>query len=281
MKSIFKKYSPVVLALLAVTVLAGCAADDEDFTPGALDSGAYLYTSSTSQTYSPDDEQVLRINVGRMDSTTEKTITLAGDNDAFQVPSSVSFAAGESSKEVEIPFSMEIGETKTITVSIPSDVASNYGTDSLTVTVMRDYNWVSAGNGEFAEDAFGLSATGVPVQHADGTNIYRLVRPFYYACQQAGETVLPTGGDIQFTLSETGAFQLADGLYDMDESGEELPYQIYYDNGNYPSYCSIMQNGNDITVSYLLYEPASGSLYGPYSFQFVWTTGYPYSTVSE
>lgn len=53
--------------------LSGCAADDEDFTPGELDNGAYLYASSTNLTYTPDDEQVLTLNVGRMDSTQAQT----------------------------------------------------------------------------------------------------------------------------------------------------------------------------------------------------------------
>ena len=84
MKNIFRKFTPMLMAALAVVALAGCAADDEDFTPGTADNGAYLYASSTNVTYGPDDQQVLKINVGRMDSTTEQTFNLSGDNDAFR-----------------------------------------------------------------------------------------------------------------------------------------------------------------------------------------------------
>lgn len=279
MKNILRKFSPLALVALAVMALSGCAADDEDFTPGELDNGAYLYASSTNLTYTPDDEQVLTLNVGRMDSTQAQTINLTSDNDAFQVPSSVSFAAGQSSTTLSIPFNMEIGETDTLTIKLSKENASNYGADSLTFIVMRDYNWDAAGEGEFSETGFGLSATGVPVQHARGTNIYRLVRPFYYACQQAGETTLPTGGNIQFTLSNTGEFQLADGIYSIDDSGKELPYQMYYDNGNYSQYCNISQDGKTITVNYFLLKDKK--LHGPVSFTFDWTTGYPYSTAAE
>ena len=68
MNKIFQKMSMAALALLSVLALASCDAGDEDYTAGAPDPGYYLSASSTSLTYSSDENQVLALVVGRTDS---------------------------------------------------------------------------------------------------------------------------------------------------------------------------------------------------------------------
>ncbi|WP_288918241.1 hypothetical protein [uncultured Prevotella sp.] len=266
MKNIFRKFTPMLMAALAVVALAGCAADDEDFTPGTADNGAYLYASSTNVTYGPDDQQVLKINVGRMDSTTEQTFNLSGDNDAFQVPSSVSFAPGQTSKEVDIPFSLEIGESQTVDIALPSDQKSNYGLDTLRVTVLRDYNWLSAGSGMFIENTFTGDSGTVAVQHADGTDIYRLVQPLK---KMTGLT-----SNLQFTMDANGNVGFKNGLYDIFagySKNQGLDYLYYSD--KYPDYCSFTNNNGVLELTFLLSDGSSLSTGGDFIFK--WNKGYP------
>lgn len=267
MKNIFRKFTPMLMAALAVVALAGCAADDEDFTPGTADNGAYLYASSTNVTYGPDDQQVLKINVGRMDSTTEQTFNLSGDNDAFQVPSTVSFAAGQTSKEVDIPFSLQIGESQTVDIALPSDQKSKYGVDTLRVTVLRDYNWTSAGSGMFIENTFTGDSGTVAVEHAERTEIYRLVQPL--------KKMLGVTPNLQFTMDAKGNVGFDNGLFDFfagSSKNQGLDY-MYYDSDNYPDNCSFTNNNGVLELTFFVSD--GSKLYSGGDFIFKWTKGYP------
>lgn len=264
MKNIFRKYSLVAMAAFAALALGSCAADDEDFTPGAIDSGAYLYTNSNEQTFTPDNEEVLKLNVGRMDTTTAATYNLSSDNPTFPVPSTVSFAAGESSKEIDIPFTMEIGTTQTVTFALPSEQGSGYGEDTLTVTVTRDYNWVSAGEGTFVDNTFTGSSAKVNIYHVAGTTLYRLYRPLY--------DIIGSTANIQFNMDDKGNVTLADGIYSWF-AGDYAEYQAYYDTANYPGYCNVTNENGVITFNFL---PLKGKdVYTGGQLIFQWTKGYP------
>lgn len=275
MNKIFQKMSMAALALLSVLALASCDAGDEDYTAGAPDPGYYLSASSTSLTYSSDENQVLTLVVGRTDSTAAGTVKLKGDNPAFQVPASVDFAAGEKSKAVMVPFDLSIGSTEKVTITVPSDESTVYGSDSLTFTVKRDYKWESAGSGTFTDNVLFAISGVVSVENAVGTNIYRWVSPFNSLFRQAGESDLPTGGNIQFTV-DNGTVSLADGIYYPDDSKTVIPYFLYYDTANYPNYCNISVDGSVVTINLLAGEVSDMQPAYTGSIVFDWTEGCPW-----
>ena len=263
------------LALLSVLALASCDAGDEDYTAGAPDPGYYLSASSTSLTYSSDENQVLALVVGRTDSTAAGTVNLTSDNPAFQVPSSVDFAAGEKSKTVMVPFDLPIGSTETVTFTVPSDESTVYGADSLTFTVKRDYKWENAGSGTFTDNILYSISGVVSVEHAVGTNLYRWVSPFNSLFRQAGESDLPTGGNIQFSV-DNGTVSFADGIYYPDDSKTAIPYFLYYDTANYPNYCNLSVDGSVVTINLLAGKVADMKPAYPGSIVFDWTEGCPW-----
>ena len=275
MNKIFQKMSMAALALLSVLALASCDAGDEDYTAGAPDPGYYLSASSTSLTYSSDENQVLALVVGRTDSTAAGTVNLKSDNPTFQVPSSVDFAAGEKSKTVMVPFDLPIGSTETVTFTVPSDESTVYGSDSLTFTVKRDYKWESAGSGTFTDNVLFAISGVVSVENAVGTNIYRWVSPFNSLFRQAGESDLPTGGNIQFSV-ENGTVSLADGIYYPDDSKKAIPYFLYYDTANYPNYCNLSVDGSVVTINLLAGEVKDMQPAYTGSIVFDWTEGCPW-----
>lgn len=275
MNKIFQKMSMAALALLSVLALASCDAGDEDYTAGAPDPGYYLSASSTSLTYTSDENQVLALVVGRTDSTAAGTVNLKSDNSSFQVPSSVDFAAGEKSKTVMVPFDLPIGSTETVTFTVPSDESTVYGADSLTFTVKRDYKWESAGSGTFTDNILYNISGVVSVEHAVGTNIYRWVSPFNSLFRQAGESDLPTGGNIQFSV-ENGTVSLADGIYYPDDSKKAIPYFLYYDAANHPNYCNLSVEGSVVTINLLAGEVKDMKPAYTGSIVFDWTEGCPW-----
>ena len=60
---------------------------------------------------------------------------------------------------------------------------------STTVNVMCDYNWINLGNGFYSSPEWWEEEFYVPIQHAEGTGIYRMIGLF------------ESGFDIQFTIN--------------------------------------------------------------------------------
>lgn len=268
-----KKYSLLAFLTLAVLLFTGCTAGDEDYTPAEKQSGAYLYSSASSYTFLPDDQQTFALNVARTDASEAQTLTVSCDNDGASYNHTVSFAAGETSKAVPVTVDLGLGESVSLTFTLPSDAGFDYGDDTLTVTVKRDYNWLDAGYGTFTDGMFSLGESTVYVQHAEGTSLYRFVQPYAVLCEAAGEEELPTGGNITFTF-ENGTYSMEDGLYSLDESESVLPYQLYWNTSSYADYCNASVDGTTITVNALLYD-GSGLYVGAPLFTFDWVDGFP------
>ncbi len=268
-----KKYSLLAFLTLVVLLFTGCTAGDEDYTPAEKEAGAYLYTSASSYTFLPDDKQTFALNVGRSDASAAQDITVSCDNDGVTFNPNVSFAAGETSKAVPVTTDLQLGESVTLTFTLPSGAGFNYGDDTLKVTIKRDYNWVDAGYGSFTDAVFGLGPSTVYVQKAEGTSLYRFVQPYAVLCEDAGEEVLPTGGNIEFTF-QNGTFTMEDGSYDLDESDEVIDYELYWDATRYGDYCNATVDGTTITVNALLLSGSSIYVMAPF-FTFDWVDGFP------
>lgn len=270
MNKIFKQTAYMLAMLVGVISLTACEADDEDFAPGAADPGCYLYASSTSPVYTPDDDQVLSVNIGRTDASAAETVSLSCDNSAFQCPSTVSFAAGEKTKTLSIPFSLEIGAKQSVSISVAPDASTVYGADTLTLSVMRDYNWEDAGYGTLKEGIYDKKGT-VYVQHAKGTHLYKLVQPYYNLFEQAKETDLPSGDDFKFTFDGT-TLSVEDGYFYPDNSLSIIPYYFIYNSAKYPDYCNCSVDGKTLTFNELLTDGTDLYLA---SLVFDWESGFP------
>lgn len=195
-------------AVVATLALSSCSSDDYSYSPGEKQSGAYLTAAKSSFVYTPGQEQVLTLGLGRTEYADAESVTLSGNNPAFQVPASVSFAAGEKDKTIDIPFSLETGESVSLTVKVTS-ATSAYGADSVVVNVKCDYEWISLGMGKYQDSFFFengpyeveiMQCTGVP-------NMYRIVGP-YVAAIEAGEwdydSSCPPTEDVDITIINAG-----------------------------------------------------------------------------
>lgn len=217
-------------AVAATLVLASCTSDDDySYAVGEKSAGAFLTSAQSSFVYTPGQEQVLTIGLGRTEYSDAGTVTLQGDNAAFQVPASVNFAAGEKEKSVDIPFTLNTGETAKLTIKVTS-ATSAYGADSIVVNVKCDYEWVSLGTGKYYDAFFFSQPYDVEILQCTGVpNMYRIKGP-YLAAINAGDIpadpACPPTEDIDITIinkGETYADQVVDfdGLvgYDVIHSG--------------------------------------------------------------
>lgn len=96
--------------------------------------------------------------------------------------------------------------------------------------------------------------------------------------KQNGETTLPGGVDLIFTMDEEGNITMDQGTYEVEsgtsliEGGNAL---LYYACKQYPDMCFFDNNNGVITLSTLL--AIGEKLYGPYTWTFDWNNGYPYA----
>jgi len=188
MKKIFK-YAYVALAGLLVMNLTSCKNEYEYEGPGEQDPGAFISADETTIKYAADAEQVLKFELTRTNSESAEDISLTCDNTKFQVPSSVSFSAGEASKTVSVPFNITGGTTEEVTISVAEQSATVYGVGSAKFTITRDFVWKLLGEGVFTCWLFG-QAWPQPVYQAEGTQRYKL------------PDCITEGYDIEFQLTD-------------------------------------------------------------------------------
>ena len=188
MKKIFK-YTYVALAGMMVLTLASCVDKYEYDGVGESDPGAFISAAATQIKYAADDAQILTFTLQRTNTEAAEDIALTCDNNKFQVPSLVNFAAGEAKKDVSVPFAILGGTTEEVTISVAPQSATVYGVGEMKFTITRDFVWEYLGEGVYTSWLFGESWPQ-PVYRGEGTHLYKLP-----GC-------IAEGYDIEFELTE-------------------------------------------------------------------------------
>ena len=186
----------------------------------------------------------------------------------------VTFADGSAKAYVTLKLNgMEKGNEYKATLTLSdADIETadeNIGKPTVitSVTVMCDYEWVPAGTCTFYDntiDESTLTAEGVSVENALGTNLYRLVDA-YKSIPDAG--LLDSG--ISFTLNDDGTFDIvrdAEGVI-TNVSLKGTAYPIVWLDKYAPDYCNTAVEGNLYTTNALIIN--GGKLYLA-SFSFEW-----------
>ena len=205
------------------------------------------------------------------------TVTLSDATDGMSLKSGqdseeVTFKAGEGLAYVTVVVDgMVKGETYEGTLTLPEQIKATADTTiksqitETLVSVMCDYNWLSAGTCTFIDYTWedGFSAEKVPVQFAEGTeNLYRIESPLAYVYTEDYADGEGDATNFVFYLNDDGSINIEDGGQ-MDYWG----YQFYWMSA-YPNYCYVMQDGNTYEVNFLLLY--DGSLYTGGRFEFIW-----------
>lgn len=179
----------------------------------------------------------------------------------------VTFAAGEQSASTELEITdIQEGDHYTCVLKL-SDADANTANKfdsqnhTMTIKVVRR-GWIDAGTCTFMDYTFGNGETAenVPIQNAEGTNIYRIVAPYYYTYPEDDATM----DNIVFTLYDDGSISMQEGdwftLWD---------YGFYYDSANWGSYCNTaVHEDNLYEVNFLL--KVDGAVTSTAAFMFKW-----------
>ena len=142
------------------------------------------------------------------------------------------------------------------------------------ITVMCDYEWVEAGKCKFTDytmyEGVPYSAENVTILHADGTNIYRIDKPFM-AVYGEGDEGFSTDTGITFELNDDNSVTLITngGIVASADQFDFVWLDQYV-----PAYCNSTVNGNTYQFTMLGLVGGEG-YYTGFAFEFEWTEGWP------
>lgn len=273
-----------VLITGLVTILISCNTDNEGaiFTPILPEVSFSIAEQSKTI---PLEESAVDMNIRVVRSNTSDTYTVnyavvISDETNFSDESngSVTFSKGEGIAFIKLKGeNLEIGKTYTIDLALSDENKkdmSDRGIPTTTITVMRDYNWIAAGLVLYSEVDFGIGDVEIPIERAEGFNIYRLP-DLYYNLTEGEDDTVNAGCHLQFTLDDDYNAVTINPVATFIDLG--LGYYLYYNPEEYPEYCSFTNEGNKYTLNYLLSEDKSNLIPGCTG-SFVWKEGYPKSS---
>lgn len=189
----FKKY--IFVALAAVLSLAACTDEDNSYVVGEQDSadkaGVYFPSINPASTeLSPEDETTVTYVVARKNKSGQITVPInvdSNDDNVFNVPSSVTFADGDSVADLKVTFpTAAVGTTYSFTVSVPDEYVATYksydGVNhgySFTSSIVR-VKWNDLGTVQLYDGFwYGVLLDDVKLQQRDDNKkVYRIENPF-------------------------------------------------------------------------------------------------------
>ena len=229
---------------------------------------SFLAPGQSSLTDKSTIEVPVAIGRAITDGSYTANVSLSGNPSNMALKSNqVTFAPGEGIAYATIVVNgMEPGNAYTCTVNLSDADKATANLDfgqqmtSTVVEVMCDYNWVPAGTCTFVDYTFGdgVAAEGVEIEHADGSNLYRIVAPYTYTYPEDNAPRY----DINFTLNSDGSISMQEGDW-FNLWG----YGFYYDTPSWGNYCYVLNEGNVYDVNFLLKEGGEVSYTAEFVFQ--------------
>lgn len=180
-----------IFYLTLVAILAGLftACENKDFEAGPTVDGIQVYFPTTvpASYYLGEDENSVTIPVKRIVTDEAAVINILGSDESelFDIPSSVSFAAGENTAALKITFDRsKLVDGTEYPVSLLINDENNttpYGESSLSI-IIAPWPWILEGEGLFRDDWFtsmfrGDASANIPVRihrHKTREGIYMI-----------------------------------------------------------------------------------------------------------
>ncbi len=171
------KYSVLALALAAG--FASCS-DDETYVAGAASDGVYFPTTDSADVELDRTKDYFEVEVSRLGETAAASYGITGtaDDEVFSLPSSISFAQGETTAKLVIPYiadNMAMDRAYTVILGFAEGTTvSSYGYESLELSVVLPAPWTTIGKGTFC-DLWVLPFYGItPEKYPELTNTWEV-----------------------------------------------------------------------------------------------------------
>ena len=184
------------LAFVGVLSMTSCEHKYADYTPGSQDQNMGVYFPSIDVLEVTADATSVDILIARNNAEEAAEVSLRAEDiestELFTVPSSVSFAAGETETTLTIEFNdaLEVGKTYSLRLQLDQSEASQYAISEYVFSIVIPEPWEDWGTGLYVDDFYCvlMAAAGsdipagyvapVPFQkHGENENRIRVVNP--------------------------------------------------------------------------------------------------------
>lgn len=274
------------LAVAMLGVMTSCNTDVEGVTYSPMGQNVSFETSAPATVTTSETSIVIPVRIVRSQVANEYTAnftTKASEEGIFtnDANGAVKFEAGQGvaiinvkaeklAKGVDYTYTLKLSEAEVA----GRDTITNTQNDSIVIKIHSDYNWISAGSCTFVDYTFsenGQAAKDVPIQNAEGTNLYRIVQPFI-AVYGKGGNGFTTDTGIQFTLNPDYSITLVANDDDIVCTADQ--FDFCWVEKYEGTYCVLQCSGNVYQATMLGLQNGDG-YYTGFSFAFQWTTGWP------
>lgn len=176
--------------------MTSCEHKYADYTPGSQDQNMGVYFPSIDVLEVTADATSVDILIARNNAEEAAEVSLRAEDiestELFTVPSSVSFAAGETETTLTIDFNdaLEVGKTYSLRLQLDQSEASQYAISEYVFSIIIPEPWEDWGTGSYVDDFYCalMAAAGadipagyvapVPFQkHGENENRIRVVNP--------------------------------------------------------------------------------------------------------
>lgn len=257
------------LSLLAVGMTFASCDDEDNYSPGALTDPscpALTFGSDNVQSIELDPTEptqgTITLYRGKADAAATYNLhVLRNTDNVYNVPSTVSFAAGATEADITISFNnAEVGKAYTVEIALEDadvDAYSANAYNSFVYTCTR-VKWNEVGKGQWLDGFWYWFWDEVTIyQRDDMSNVYRITNPYtddwinYY-----GD---PTGTYeeyIVFTLSNTDHVSWETFSMNMIYNGEIMAYYpSSYISGSADDENSYAERDEDGNILYFVIDP--------------------------
>lgn len=254
------QYSCIALSTVFALAFGACTEECE-YTPARPVADdcikASFVTDGEATILDANSENKVTVTVNRERTDGEATVSLKPTHvnaSFFQVPASVTFAAGQASATFDIPFStegMELEEEHMYSVELDESATDPYSENTIAVTsgtVLKQAAWNSSlGEGVFNCALFGPVSCEVR-QAEEAANWFKAVAPLQEGC------------DIVFKVDEDNNVRVRQQLYYYGNVGSGAEYIYVSSNASYASYNKYYPDQKAIQVAMTYVGTRSGTL---------------------
>lgn len=230
MNKIFNIFTIVFLSVMALSL--GSCTEEYEYSAADKVEGQQVYFSNAlgSTLNLSDTESNFALTLNRIDTSSELTVnlTLSDESGIYSIPSSVTFAQGDSAVQFNLsydPAKLEYDVFNSVTIAIAdADYTTPYGNSSYTFSAGMPSPYVSIGKGRFSDAYLITGYVDVEImQNQNNPNQFRVMHPYDEIAQMYAEEGYELSGEPAEYL-ELEILQPGDVLNGISITMQDLVY---------------------------------------------------------
>ena len=185
MNKIFSLFTMALLSVMALTL--GSCTEEYEYSAAKVEGQQVYFSNALGSTLNlSNTESSYALTLNRVDTSSELTVnlTLSDESGIYSIPSSVTFAQGDSAVQFNLsydPTKLEYDVFNDVTIAIAdADYTTPYGNSAYTFSAGMPSPYVLLGTGTFADNNLGLSgyAEVEIYQNQNNPNEIRVMHPY-------------------------------------------------------------------------------------------------------